>query len=237
MRVLDKLSQFNRPITSIKLLSSDETQEIEVFYQCLTMLNDRILRKAMQEEFEEAVGRFKELKPGEREGSLTLYDKWMKQFEEAGKEKCASFIVASDRNTFRTETIKEMDKPPLLAGATKEEEEAWVAEFSPIFERITKEAVADLVDTETLESLAEKCVDIQIDIEANKKAFETYRLRLIKESIFEKADDSDKYIPVFDNIDQIEEALASSTIEMLADRIYAEVREASNTPLKRASTN
>lgn len=233
--VKDKLSQLGRPMVEMKLMSRDETQEISVWYQCLTTLNERILREAMREQFDVAVLSFKVVKPGD---TISLYARWLKEFEDVGLDKCAKFIVASDRIAIRAEAIREMDKPPVLETATEDEKAAWIAEFSPIFERLVEENVAAMKDNE-LSALAEKAVDLQITEQANKVAYDIYRLRLIQESILEPITKDDgtiiepvTYKKVFDSSDEVEKLLAPSTIDDLSTKISDEVRLAKSIPLK-----
>ena len=124
-----------------------------------------------------------------------------------------------------------MDCEPLAEGATKEEEEAWVAKFTPIFERLVEENIEAMKEN-SLEELAAKCVDIQTDTQANKVAYDVYRLNLIQQSILEPDDaNPGKHKLVFDTPEEVEEMLSPGTIDMLSDRIAEEVRQEKNIPL------
>jgi hypothetical protein len=234
--IKDKLSQLGRPVKKISLTSRDGSQELDVYYQCLTTLKERILREAMREEFEKSIAEFKQVKEGQ---VLSVYETWKKEFEGIGAEKCAKFIVASDRMAIRAETIRLMTREPLAEGATKEDEEAWIAEFTPIFEQQVEESVAAVKESASLEELAEKAVNINVETEANKYAYDIYRMRLIQESILEPELDANdkelsppKYKLVFSNPKEVEELLSTETIDSLSAKITEEVRQAKTLPLK-----
>jgi hypothetical protein len=202
-------------------------------------LNERILREQMKEEFTSAVATLKK-KPNEDEPSL--FDQWKKDFTELGAEKCAQFIVYSNTSELRTEAIRQMGRDPLLPDAPEEEVEAYKKEFVPLMEGLLKTSV-DEMKTQDVDELANQAVDIQVDLQANKSANDLYRLRLIRESIFEKETDTsgapltDKYKLVFDNTSEIEELLAPTTIDDLASMIAEEVRIARSVPLNLVSTS
>jgi hypothetical protein len=229
--IKDKLSALGRPIVEKKVMSRDETQELTVWYQCLTTLSERILREAMKEQYELSISRLKEDKQGD---GTSLYDKWKKEFEAVGAEKCARFIVASDAPSIRADTIREMSREPLAPGSSPEDEKEWIAEFTPIFERLVEENVNAIKET-PIDELAEKAVSLQIETQANKEAMDQYRLRLIQESLLEPDEaNPSKYKLIFDSAEEVEALLAPSTIDDLSAQIADEVRKTRERPLKSA---
>jgi hypothetical protein len=232
--IKEKLSQLGRPMVEKKIMSRDETQELTVWYQCLTTLRERILREAMKEQYELSINR---LKMDKQSDGMSLYDKWKLEFEAVGVEKCARFIVASDAASIRTDTLREMSREPLTPGSSKEDEAEWIAEFTPIFERLVEENV-DAIKDSPIGELAEKAVELQIESQANKEANDQYRLRLIQESLLEPDETTPgKYKFIFDDAEEVESLLAPSTIEDLSSEIAEEVRKTRERPLKSASTN
>jgi hypothetical protein len=224
MGLKDKLSVLNRQFREIEIQSLDKTSKEVGYYRRPTEIEDSILRKAMNEEYETILG-------GLKEGETSVYHTMIDLFKNASTEAAVNTLIASQADDIRAQSARELGKLEPDADTSKEDREAYIEELKPIFERKVEE-LRKVLNMEPEDVLPMKAAQTRIETIARDRAFEIYRRRLIAQSLYEKDDATDKFELVFAKHEEVPESLDTDTINTIAKAIIDEMNRVKNLPLK-----
>jgi len=228
--VKEKLAALGSPTRRLTIASRDGTQEVDFWYRRPTSFKDRILREAMSEEYASAVKKIKEVP----EGGESKAAEFKKGFVTLGEEKCSRIVVNSDFRAIRADSIRTLGIEEPDQKDTEAHDEWWT-QLEPILKTNMEEATKAMLSL-GIDDLAGRCLEIQINTSAQERAYEIYRLNLVLDSVYDKAEDG-SFVPVFETRDEIEQTLPGDIIEDLSNMIAEEVKKARDFPLRSAATS
>ncbi len=231
----ERLAGLNRQYRPIMLKSVDGEIEEKVFYRRPTEMEDELLRKDMEDEFEHIRDRLKRAE----EGKESLYDTLYRNFIESKVDNAIGYIVLERIPGIRAAAMLEAGLENLKDDATQEDKDAWMEKFKPPFDRMVQEAKDEWKDTPH-EVLASRAAESRVENIARERAYEVYRRCLIAQSIYGQ-DEEENYVRIFagndkkSGADEVSEWLDKDTIDALASKIVEEVNRNKNVPLKSAA--
>lgn len=227
MKLKDRLSVLNRQFREIEITSLDSTKTELAYYRRPTEIEEQILRKAMNEEFEVIL-------KGLKYGEPSVFHNFVELFKTAGKEAAVNAIINSQTETMRQDAVRELGEEEPAKDSSEADRDAYIERLKPFFEDRVKR-LRGILDVEPDDVLPEKAAEIRIEAIARERAWEIYRRRLIAQSLYEKDEDTDQYVLAFENHEEVPEALDSDTINALTRSILDEVNRVKNLPLKSAA--
>ncbi len=222
----EKLASLNRQYREIVLKSQDGETEMPVYYRRPTEMEDEILRKAMENEFEVIKTTLKH----PSDGKESLFEQLLKSFAEGKSEAAIGYIVLERIPGIREAAKMEASLKDLGEDATQEEKDEWLEKFKEPFDRRVQEAKDEWKDV-PIEVLASRAAESRVDAIARDRAYEIYRRCLIAQSLYLKDDESDQYERIYEGADEVKRDLDKDTIDSLAGKIVEEVNRYKNRPL------
>jgi rubrerythrin len=226
-KLKDRLSVLNRQFREVTIRSIDSDDSEIAYYRRPTELEDQVLRKAMNEEFETLIKGFKA-------GESSTYQHFIELFKVAGKEASVNAIINSQTETMRQDAVRELGEAEPAADSSKEDREAYVEKLKPLFEQRV-ERLRGILNAEPDDVLPEKAAEIRIESMARDRAWELYRHRLIASSIYEKDDATDQFELVFENHEDVPNCLDSDMINTITKLVLDEINRVKNLPLRSAA--
>lgn len=223
----EKLASLNRQYREIILKSQDGETELPVYYRRPTEMEDEILRKAMENEFESIRDGLK----NSAEGKESLFDQLVKSFSEGKPDAAINYIVLERIPGIREAAKIEANLKDLSDDASQEEKDEWLEKFKEPFDRRVQDAKDEWKDV-PIEVLASRAAESRIEAIARERAYEIYRRCLVAQSIYLKDDETDKYERVYDSPEDVKADLDKTTIDTLATKIVEEINRYKNLPLK-----
>lgn len=223
----EKLASLNRQYREMILKSQDGTNELPVFYRRPTELEDDILRKAMEQEFEAIKDGLKHA----GEGKDSLFEQLRKSFNEGKPDAAIGYIVLERIPGIREAAKLEASLKDLGDDATQEEKDAWLEKFKEPFDRRVQDAKDEWKEV-PIEVLASRAAESRIEAIARERSYEIYRRCLIAQSVYGKDDDTSEFGRIFEGPDEVSEYLDKDTIDNLASKIVEEINRYKNLPLK-----
>lgn len=224
MGLKDKLSVLNRQFREIEIKSLDGNSSETGYYRRPTEIEDSILKKAMNEEYETILA-------GLKSGDESVYHTLVDLFKNSSQDASINILIGAQTDEIRQASVRELGKKEPDAETPDEEREAYIEELKPIFERRVEE-LRNLLKLEPEDVLPEKAAQSRVEAIARDRAFEIYRRRLIAQSLYEKDEDTDKYELVFESHEEVPEFLDTDTINTITKAIIDEMNRVKNLPLK-----
>lgn len=222
----EKLAGLNRQFREMALTSADgETTEI-VYYRRPTELEDDVLRKMMEDEFETIKDTLKNA-PG---GKSSMYDSLVKNFLETKIDNAIGYIVLERIPAIRKTAMLESGVEELDKDASEQEREEWLEKFKGPFDRMVQEAKDEWKDVPA-EVLAARAAESRVEALARERAYEVYRRCLIAQSLYGR-DEQGTYSRIFEKQEEVQAYLDKDTIDSLATKIVEEINRFKNVPLK-----
>lgn len=223
----EKLASLNRQYREIILKSQDGETEMPVYYRRPTEMEDEVLRKAMESEFESIRDGLKSA----QDNKESLFDQLVSQFSKESEQVCINYIIIDRLPGIREVAKIEAELKDLDDDATQEEKDAWFEKIKEPIDRKVQEAKDEYADVPK-EVLANIAAEKRVESLARERAWEIYRRCLIAQSVYLKDDETDQFVRVYDGPDEVKSDLDKDTIDTLATKILAEVNRYKNVPLK-----
>lgn len=242
--ILDKLAALDRPEKEIVVTSRDGERELKLIYIRPTLLQDQILQKQLQEEYENVVRGLKAAP--DKEDEQSVYDKLVSQFVQLGIETPINYIVRKDLFNIRSNVLREQSitaPTPLKDDASQEEKDKYAADeaefmevFKPAFDKAVDEAKASLRENNDLQDLAERAATLEIEERAMRRALEIHRRNLVAQAIYYRDEEKKDARPeiVFKSADQVAEVLPEDTVLNISSLVSDELEKQRSLPFRSA---